>query len=499
MSNRINDSMGESRTTLLRVGVLVAIAVLVATAVWLGARGRTDDSSGTDKTSGDSSSQPGSRGRTSRSTRSPESAPADGVVIPTGADQVDGYPTRFPQTDLGAVALQVEVAKAQVGFDYDQAAAVAGLYANPEDTAVFEQRARDAVALRRQQAGVPKEGDVPPPASYAVTPIAYTLEELDTGYYAVNLLSYVTLTTANGKVSDGLYAGTQLMRWLEVDGVGDWCLVQAAPQTSSTWSPQPKAVAPGTPEYKQAGWIPINGTPVSTADLFHRVTRLGIDALAVLVLTTLLGAATTIQPPTAAAAEPATSTAASTAQVATVETTSQLPARTLKMGCLGPTNCATSAETPSSARRTRSTAARTRPVASRTRSRTRSRASRSAWKPQPHRLRQGSRGSVPGVSGCGLLDAICAPGSRGSDSLASRGCPASPDSRTWGTSSAPASPASVTSPTRSRTSGRHRQGGGRCLDRSHARGVELRPVRAAHRAHVQRAVLDPRPQRRRTR
>ena len=30
MSNRINDSMGESRTTLLRVGVLVAIAALVA-------------------------------------------------------------------------------------------------------------------------------------------------------------------------------------------------------------------------------------------------------------------------------------------------------------------------------------------------------------------------------------------------------------------------------------------------------------------------------------
>ena len=75
---------------------------------------------------------------------------------------------------------------------------------------------------------------------------------------------------------------------------------------------------------------------MSTADLFHRVPRLGIGALAVLVLTTLLGAATTIQPPTAAAAEPATSTAASTAQVATVETTSQLPARTLKMGCLGP-------------------------------------------------------------------------------------------------------------------------------------------------------------------
>ena len=75
---------------------------------------------------------------------------------------------------------------------------------------------------------------------------------------------------------------------------------------------------------------------MTAGDLFHRVTRLGIGALAVLVLTTLLGAATTIQPPAAAASEPATSTAARTAQVATVETTSQLPARPLKMGCLGP-------------------------------------------------------------------------------------------------------------------------------------------------------------------
>ena len=261
MSNRINGLMGESRTTLLRVGVLVAIAALVATVVWLGARGRADDNGGTDPASGGSSQAEGQN--VSVEQVAPDTAPADGVVIPTGAEVVDGHPIRFPATDLGAVALQVEVAKAQLGFDYDQAAAVAGLYAAPEDKAVFEQRARDAVALRRQQAGVPKEGDVPPPASYAVTPIAYTLEELDTGYYAVNLLSYVTLTTANGKVSDGLYAGTQLMRWTEVDGVADWRLVQGSDEDINhlVSQGQPQAVAPGTPEYKQAGWIPINGAP----------------------------------------------------------------------------------------------------------------------------------------------------------------------------------------------------------------------------------------------
>ena len=69
---------------------------------------------------------------------------------------------------------------------------------------------------------------------------------------------------------------------------------------------------------------------MTAGDLFHRVSRLGIGALAVLVLTTLLGAALAIPPP--AAAEPA----AATANVATVETAGQLPARNVKMGCPGP-------------------------------------------------------------------------------------------------------------------------------------------------------------------
>jgi hypothetical protein len=255
MSNLMTDS--NLRSNLLRIGALVAIACLVATAVWLGARGRAD---GSDKTTtGDPSSL--STQSSGVEQTAPETAPTDGVVIPGGADQANGYPTGFPQTDLGAVALQIEVAKAQVGFDYDQAVTVAGLYADPADKAVFEERARDAVALRRQQAGVPRDGDVPTPASYAVTPIAYSLEELGTDYYAVNLLSYVTLTTAEGEVKDGLYAGTQLMRWLEVDGVWDWRLVQGSSEDIEhlVQEGQPQAVAPTTPEFKQAGWVPING------------------------------------------------------------------------------------------------------------------------------------------------------------------------------------------------------------------------------------------------
>ena len=52
MSNLMTDS--NSRSNLLRIGALVAIACLVATAVWLGARGRADGSGTT--TTGDPAS-----------------------------------------------------------------------------------------------------------------------------------------------------------------------------------------------------------------------------------------------------------------------------------------------------------------------------------------------------------------------------------------------------------------------------------------------------------
>ncbi|MDO9495959.1 MAG: hypothetical protein Q7J48_09670, partial [Nocardioides sp.] len=64
----------------------------------------------------------------------------------------------------------------------------------------------------------------------------------------------------------------------------------------------------------------------------RRASRLG---MALLVLTTLLGAASTLQPPAAAASEPAASTA-HLAPVAPVATSGTLPARNLKMGCPGP-------------------------------------------------------------------------------------------------------------------------------------------------------------------
>ena len=147
---------------------------------------------------------------------------------------------------------------------------------------------------------------------------------------------------------------------------------------------------------------------MSTADLFHRFTRLGIGALAVLLLTTLLGAATTLPPATAAAAEPATNTVASTAQVATVETTSQLPARTLKMGCLGPDelcdlggNALECAENPVDCGKDAAGGVKDE-IENQVED-----VQECLENPSLTDCAKGVGGVVPGVDGCGLLDAIC--------------------------------------------------------------------------------------------
>lgn len=238
-------------TRLILLAAVCLAVLLIGAALWL-----FGNSSSSDHERGASSGQ-NTKNTSQISREVPPDPPADGVALPDGNDQVDGYPTGFPASDLGAVAAQVAIGRAQIGFDYDQAARVAGIYASPQARTVLEERSHAAVALRRGQAGLPVGGEVPAPASYAVTPVAFAVEELDTGKYAVSLLSYVSMTDADGKAKDFLYSGTQLFGWIQ----GDWKVAQASQDDLEhlKTAGQRPAVAPETPEYMQAGWIGIRG------------------------------------------------------------------------------------------------------------------------------------------------------------------------------------------------------------------------------------------------
>ncbi|MDN5898547.1 MAG: hypothetical protein L0H74_00590 [Brachybacterium sp.] len=228
--------------------VLVVIVGLITVAVVLGVRNAPQ--------SDQASAEGSTRSASSSKQVTPPAAPPEGVQLPEGASSVEGHPTQFPYTDLGAVATTVAVARAQVGFDYDQAAGIADTYASEDDRDTFEQRGAKAVTDRRAEAGVTQNGQIPPATAYAVTPVAFTVDELDTDYYAVNVLSYVTLTTATSATKDFLYSGTQLLTWED----GDWKLVRGSDEDHQQLleAGQPQPAAPGSAAFDRSGWILLN-------------------------------------------------------------------------------------------------------------------------------------------------------------------------------------------------------------------------------------------------
>ena len=251
---------------LIALAVTAAVAAAVAAAaVWMLTRPQSTDS-------GDPSASPhhtqhdsqtsdaGSSGGSASRRESPRTAAKHGVVLPRGAGQVNGLATKFPYTALGAVATQVGVSRAQIGFDYETAITAVRTYADPEQTSVFEQRARWAVAERRRAAGVPAGGEAPAPASYAVTPVAYHLQQLDADCYAVTLLSFITFTTTGGRSKDGFYAGTQLVKWVETESEGDWKLTAGTKDDVRQVldADRPKPAVPGTAKFTSEGWIGLN-------------------------------------------------------------------------------------------------------------------------------------------------------------------------------------------------------------------------------------------------
>ena len=265
MSNRINDSTGESRT-LLRVGVLVAIAALVATAVWLGARGRTDDNGGSRQdTTATPRARPGSRRRTSRrragrpgdrtrrrrrdpdrrrpGRRLPDPVPPDrpgrGRAAGRGrqgAGRVRLRPGRRRRRPLRQPRGQGRLRAARPRRR--RAAPPAGR--RPEGG----RRARARVVRR--------DADRLHPRGARHRLLRGEPAQLRHAHHRRRrgqgrpLRRHPADAVARGRRCGRLAAGPGQRRGHRAPGLQPG---------------QPQAVAPGTPEFKQAGWIPINGAP----------------------------------------------------------------------------------------------------------------------------------------------------------------------------------------------------------------------------------------------
>lgn len=186
------------------------------------------------------------------------------VALPIGTGEVDGYPVGFPHTGLGAAAAVVGFDRAQIGFDYDRAAAIAGVYAAPADVAALQARARTAVASRRHLLGVPATRAPAAPAAFALTPFAFTLDELTADSYVVTVLNLATTTHTNSWVRNLYYSGTQVVRWVSDDSTaddldGDWKVVDPSPGGLRRIAvlPHLPAIGPRDPRFVDSGWTAI--------------------------------------------------------------------------------------------------------------------------------------------------------------------------------------------------------------------------------------------------
>lgn len=192
--------------------------------------------------------------------------------LPIAATFHDGHPVGFPSTDAGAAAMVVELNRAQIGLDYDDAVTTIRTYAAEDGQAFFDDLATAAIAERRERLGVPVRDDggagrrgssVLAPAGYAQTPIGYQVEEYGPDRYLASVINDVTATTANGHIERSTYVGQQLVAWnpdADRGGVaGDWELIEPGTEDRDRFlATDPPAAAPlGTPEFERAGWAPL--------------------------------------------------------------------------------------------------------------------------------------------------------------------------------------------------------------------------------------------------
>lgn len=246
------------------VGILTILALVAAVAVYAITAAANGNTAGQE-----TDDQPHTRTEATNETEeepearseqvAPETPPADGVELPTGSTTTEGLPTGFPYTDLGAVAMQVHLTTTEGAFDYDQSARTARVYASPELAIDLDAAVHRAVSQRRTEAGLPADGEPVAPASYVITPMAFTVAELEPDLYAVTLLSIHSTTTVDGEVTHTWHTEVGLSDWVE----GDWKAVTGEGldldlEQIAADHLHP-ARGPDSPEFAEVGWIPIKG------------------------------------------------------------------------------------------------------------------------------------------------------------------------------------------------------------------------------------------------
>ncbi|MDF5759317.1 hypothetical protein [Spongiactinospora sp. TRM90649] len=196
-------------------------------------------------------------------TNAAASVASDAVALaaPSGFHGEGGYPIGFPKTELGAASAAAAALEAAWTLDPEQAEQAAVLYA-PADQ---QQAARDGAAAVvrdwRKTLGLPEEGELPEGAGMRTTTIGVQWRSRAADQVEVSVLVQVTATKGPGEDSPAYsspYAMSLLMAWrpdARGGARGDWVNVPD-PQPATV----PKVAAPGTPEFRAAGWKPIAGT-----------------------------------------------------------------------------------------------------------------------------------------------------------------------------------------------------------------------------------------------
>lgn len=174
------------------------------------------------------------------------------VVLPTGAEQIDEYPVRFPHTPEGAASLVVAVTRYSGTLDYAIADEVVRLYADPS----IAQKAADQAAAGgralRVRMGLPTTGPVPPEYALIARPIGVQWKQVSDDVYDVSILFTLDQVTKDGTTTE-LVRSTNRVRWVKDRGTngGDWKAI------APTGELAPKGGELGTKAFNDGGYAAI--------------------------------------------------------------------------------------------------------------------------------------------------------------------------------------------------------------------------------------------------